>query len=506
MQETNNSFGSNDEIDLARLFSALWKKRLIILLFALLGMFIGALLYLVSWLSQPTKVNISYNLMLTFEGVQEGRYPNGKSFSLNDIVATPVLANVYRNFELNEYGFSERDFFEAVSITPFATNRQFIESRFKELLSDKKLSNAEIAELDAQFARELKNASARFASLNVVYELSKALPDEFMLRVVEAIPNEWARLSIENYGVLDIGLAVPDELDLVQMERAEYVVNVDYLSDFQERLLKVASRLNQDEVGVLIADPETGLNAQNIQNELVFLQEYTIGPLQSAFLVSPIFKDEVNATYFLQNQLVLAEAKLDQLRRESGAIKDVISTYSELTKAQMNSGSRTGESSLAGAQFGDEFLSKLLSLGDELSNSKYKQSLLDRVLALNLEAETMSTRIVQTRRKLELVKQSEAGSEKIKNKVDYELAYTQEKLGDYRTSLNRILKIRNEKMLGSSGNLMEPISEPLYASNLRGQLKRLVKYVSIPTFFGSVFGLFVALMIAVRYQNKSAGN
>ncbi|BDX07595.1 Wzz/FepE/Etk N-terminal domain-containing protein [Planctobacterium marinum] len=493
----------NDETDLAELVSEIWKRRKVIFLFSIIGALLGAVYFASNWFSQPSKYTVSTNLTLNFQGIQEGKYPNGSPFSLNDITANPVLLQVYNRYELKEYGFTRRDFFESVTITPFTPSRVFIEQRYRQTLENRKLSNAEIAELNQQFSMELKNASLRFARLYFSSQLSKALPEDLALRILAAIPDEWAQRSISTYGVLDMGISLPDDIDTTQLTRNEYIASVEYLSDFNQRLVEVASRLDADEIGVMISEPETKLSAKNVINELRFLQEYTLGPLQSAFLVSPIYKDVTNATYVLNNQLVLSESRLDELRRESAAIKDILSTYANLSLEPSDGNAVSRQGSLAGAQFGDEFLSRLLTLGDELSTSKYKQDLLDRALDINLKAEAVSTKINQTKQKLNLINQSQIENSQIKNKVDEDLEYAVSSLKKYREVLLKILDIRNDKFLGTNGSLYDLSAEPIINSNFKNQVKSMVKFIFFPSLLGLFLGGFVALVLAAISRSKT---
>src|SRR5689334_9419514 len=75
-------------------FLAMYRRVLALAVAAAVALCIVVLLILM--LVLPTERTASIQVRLLFDGAAESRYPNGTPFSPAEIVATPVLSEVYR--------------------------------------------------------------------------------------------------------------------------------------------------------------------------------------------------------------------------------------------------------------------------------------------------------------------------------------------------------------------------------------------------------------------------
>ncbi len=495
----------NDEIDLAELFSNLWKKRLVVVLVALLGFTIGGIAFLVKWAATPSNVTSSAEVRFSFNGVQDARYPNGQPFSINDLVSSNVLNAVYQSQDIADYDISLRDFVDAVSITPSATNREFIEARFKSLLSQD-LTTAEINELNSNYTRELQAASRRFARIMLSLP-EAAIPAQKMNEIVTAIPEQWARESIDNYGVLDLVSVKPLDFDTSLLENYEYLVISRYLSDYLRSLQGIISNLNSDAVARLLTDKETGHTASTLANQLGDVQEYHLNVLSRMFSAASVAKDPENAKFYLLNELIARRDQLDEARRRAEVIDQAYRQYvaQESSKSILDqAGSRP--SSAGSVQYGDEFLSKLMSLGDELSDAKFKQAMLNRSIEMKLQAESIESDIQNLERNYAMY--SKQGSTELSKftveRAEQEIAYSSEKLMEAKGAIERIVALRSSRILGQTSSLYALNSEPEISSGFVSQIKSLIKFSGLGLVAGLFLGLFLALVLAVVRKPKVA--
>jgi hypothetical protein len=479
---------ANDEIDLIALFQKLWAERLVVLLSVVIVGLLGVGYFLNSWFKQPQVSISNLEVRFNFPGIQNATYPNGQPFSLNDLVAPAILNHVFSKQNLREYGLSSNDFIEAVQIAPYATNRVFIESKFKSGLNNKKLSVAEIDELNTNYSKALDAASLRFARLTFTIKSSLALPENVMTSVLTAIPATWARESIERYGVLDIALATIGELDTGLIDNYEYLVSAQYLDDYLQYVTKSAKVLQEDEVGRLLVDLKTKLSVDDIIEALSTLKEFHVNVLQRSFAVVPVVRNREEASFYLNNQIIIDEERLDQLRRQAAVVDQA---YSQLLDSSGRDISINNQQN-SNAQYGDDFLARLISIGDELSESKFKQSLLNRSIGLKLKAEEVITRVSSLKKNLDALELGVKVSDIINKRVDAEVKFITVRLQKLAGVINRLGSLRSERALGQSGVLYDLNSEPKVVSNFRGQIKSLVKY----SIFGAIAGLFLGFCIA----------
>ncbi|TPE54302.1 hypothetical protein FJM67_04980 [Maribrevibacterium harenarium] len=489
----------DDEIDLAELFAKLWRKRLVVVLVALLGFLAGGAVFLKSWMAQPLENQAAVELRFNFNGVQDGRYPNGQPFSINDIISTNVLNKVFEQKNLAQYGLTQQDFASAVSIAPFSTNREFIEARFKDALSAKNITPAEIAELNDNYSRELNASTRRFAKLSLSLPASVAISTSTQVDILGAIPQTWANEAVESYGVLNISNAKPNEFDSGLVEGYEYLISTRYLADYLDMLKGILKTLAADDVARLQVDPETGATVSTLENDLGDVKAFHLDVLTRAFSISPVAKDLNEAKFYLNNEILSKEEQLDETQRRAVVLQDAYNRYINGEQDLKMPGAASSASQNITAQYGDEFLTRLMSIGDQLSDAKFKQALLNRSLELRLEAENISTDISRLKRNLAQFDQAknQTTSDIDEARVRKEISYVSEKLQSTKASIERIAALRADRILGQSSSLYALNSEPVVVNNFMAQVKALVKFAGLGLVAGLFIGLFAALMLAV---------
>jgi hypothetical protein len=241
-------------------------------------------------------------------------------------------------------------------------------------------------------------------------------------------------------------------------------------------------------VGRLLVDLKTKLSVDDIIEALSTLKEFHVNVLQRSFAVVPVVRNREEASFYLNNQIIIDEERLDQLRRQAAVVDQA---YSQLLDSSGRDISINNQQN-SNAQYGDDFLARLISIGDELSESKFKQSLLNRSIGLKLKAEEVITRVSSLKKNLDALELGVKVSDIINKRVDAEVKFITVRLQKLAGVINRLGSLRSERALGQSGVLYDLNSEPKVVSNFRGQIKSLVKY----SIFGAIAGLFLGFCIA----------
>ena len=91
-----------------------------------------------------------------------------------------------------------------------------------------------------QYQQELKNGAGRFLNLEWSGASATEVSRSLAAKVLADIPKVWAEKSIQEYGVLNLAVVVPSQLDTYLLTNAEYVVVGDYLREFAEQLKDAA--------------------------------------------------------------------------------------------------------------------------------------------------------------------------------------------------------------------------------------------------------------------------
>lgn len=196
----------NDEIDLKQLVLAAWATRVKVILSCLVfaALFFGYLFFKVAN-NTPTSY---YQLIgFTFKNIEEGRYPNGDTFRLEDIIAPSVLNAVYDELDIQNTGLSLNDFSSQLHIYPYTPERDFIVQKYSAVLNDKNADDVTKAEARLNLNSELNSALKR--SARIIFDNEKsALPDELALETVSQIAKTWAQQAIFVRGVTKSDLAI----------------------------------------------------------------------------------------------------------------------------------------------------------------------------------------------------------------------------------------------------------------------------------------------------------
>ena len=191
---------ASDEIDLRELLRSVLATRVPVVISLLV-------VSIVFWVAQialnfvnPEVYRYDSRIDFIFDGVQEGRYPNGSPFALPDLLAPVVLNAVYDANEVADYS-SRNQFLSSFVVEPYTPERGFILARYEGLLANKKLTPAETQELQDRLEVELKQAALGSATLAFIKTGRSDMPVEVIQKVLREVPQEWSRHMINDKGV-----------------------------------------------------------------------------------------------------------------------------------------------------------------------------------------------------------------------------------------------------------------------------------------------------------------
>jgi hypothetical protein len=497
-QDTNQqSFEENDEINLSEFFEGFWKKRLLVLAVAIIGFVVAGLYGIGKYSSLLSESVASVQIKLNFKGAELGQYPNGTRFTPTDVIASKVLTVVYNRNALLQQGISLDAFLSSINVYVWNPNRREIDAKYETLLSDKKLGGVERQQLNEQYQQELKNGVGRFLNLEWSSETVAKVSSSLAAKVLADIPKVWAQNSIQEYGVLDLKVVVPSQLDNYLLNNAEYVVVGDYLREFAKQLKSAAKQLQSDSVVGVLKDKESDKTVGDVFERITNLENFHLNVLQRSFVFAPTRLSNDSADLYLRSRLVELDERIAEADRKSEIINRVYREYTNNTQQRQGADSVPSDNTASySPQFGDGFLSKLMSIGDELSDAKYKQGLLTERKEMAMKGAELTTE----RQRLEGILKA-LNSPKSKDSdviaaaagLTKQVAYVVDELKAQGAILNRIVELSRSTRLGKVGSLYELTREPQVQRQGLEAIKQTVKY----SLFGMLGGLFLGLILAV---------
>jgi hypothetical protein len=359
--------------------------------------------------------------------------------------------------------------------------------------------------LDEQYQQETRNSNGRFLMLQWSGDSAAKVSKAVAQKVLADIPKQWASVSIQEYGVLDLEVVVPSKLDQYLLDTAEYIVVGDYLRDFARQLKVAALALQQDAVVAVLKDEQTQSTVGDVGKLILNLENFHLSTLQRTFLIAPPRSNAETASLYLSSRQRELEEKIAEAERKSDVINRVYREYTDSAETKsastQNAADKNGNLS---PQIGDDFLTKLMRIGDELSDAKYKQDLLKERKELSFEAAELATEKQRIETIVDALSQPRS-VQVISNReaLDKSVSYVVSELSNYAQTLDRINLMARAAKLGKVGSLYELIRAPQVSSSSVDALKAAVKSALFGLLGGLFLGIFVAFIRVVLQEARS---
>ena len=513
--DTQTNQYENDEIDLRELFVAMWRKRYVALLVAIFGLFVGGVVFLLKGPGISSVDSYNVDVRFTFAGSANGEYPNGTPFRLNDLLAPSVVELVYKaNPQFADASISVEELTSNLTVTPLTPNRDFIDAKYKTQLANSKLSATEIDELNARFTAELAADTGRYVRISYTASALSGVSPATVTKALVDVPRLWAESAINGKGVLDLQVVVPPRVDNYILDNSEFVVIAEYLRGYAQKLSAAASLVNRDPVAALLADPSSGLDSGDVLNQLSDLSSYHLNVLTRIFAIEPVSRSKNDANLYLQSRIAEVDETLGELDRKARIVSEVYEDYVRSSGQNLsNQLSDNQGGSTYSPQYGDGFLTKLMTIGDELSDAKFKQDLLNRRIEFNLDAQDLKTernRLADALNALNALdplggvgaSNESPSSDSAQAIVLKEADYIVTRLNELSDNLLGIVTARESILLGNTGALYELSKSPSKTSTLVPNIISGAKFSLIGLIAGLMFGLMLALFMAALSKKR----
>ncbi|MGI1677283.1 MAG: hypothetical protein K6L75_01005 [Cellvibrionaceae bacterium] len=497
----------DDEIDLLELIQSAFKAWKVWLLAAFVITAIYGYFQVISYLRTSGNALYSKAITLNFKGADQGEYPSGAPYRIQDIIAPAVLQSVFVNLDLSSRGLNSSQFQNRIAIEPYTPFYREINAKYNALLDSKNLDASQIQTIQESKQRELNQA----LSSNVILTFDPQevdLPSDDIEQILKSIPLEWARQAVADKGVLkaDIQLISSRTLDEKLFEDVDYVVLSDLFADKIKGLRSNIEHVKELEGSATVRDPETGWSLSDLENNLYDLETYTIDELMSPIRSLGLSRNpKLAAFYYDEKRLVLKES-LAKLEDESLLIKSAFDSYSPDRPNQLSSGNQQANTNMpVVSQMGGELLDKLLQVAGEDSVEKYRQVLNDRWIETTMELVEVKSVIRSTERLIAAVKGQQTDEltkelrEEYLSKAEVKLPSIIEQMRDYYDINWRIYEQISRERVGSIGYLYKDAHQGVLRSGAGLNVKRIILiYVALIVLMTFVVVPFVMIRNALK--------
>lgn len=408
------------EVSLAPLVDTIWRYRSIIALglaITLTGVFI---ILMIARVVLPSERIAAISFRVEMEGASRGEYPNHAKFSPNDIIATPVITQVYQSNNLNKYG-TFGDFASAFLIENWNIKRDVLAREYEVKLADIKLTAVERSRLEEEFQNKLK------ALDTPEYRLSfrrsdriTEMPQNLLSKILEDTLATWARQADDRKGALRYNLPVlsGNILNWDAINSEEYLIGIDILRGKVVRVLENLGRLKTLPGADAVRSGPNKLTLAEVQVALEDLLRFKIEPLLGLARTGVSKRADLGrVSVYVENQLFQTQLKNDEATRRVKAIEDSLQAYVLNKGGTSATGGQnipipgiqrqgTGETPALIPQFGESFLDRLVQMASKSDDIGYRQKLTDDLIGERLNAAKLQTEAFY----YESLKRSLAGS------------------------------------------------------------------------------------------------
>jgi len=460
----------DDEIDLKDIIIPLWKAKYRIFLYGLICLSV-VLVYSLAGFTVDKSNYASMQVHFNFQGVEDGKYPNGEKFSPQELLSGSVLTEVYSNLDSPEFSYA--DLVAAINLTSTFNGANELESVVTGLIAKEKgLTNQEYSDALAAYT----NAIVAKSKENIVLTIDLNLFNGNLKKssdILFSIPQVWATNAIDDRGVL-LALSPPvSNLD-DRIKTSELLVQVNVLSDTHSLLSESVVGLSGSLNNKSISDPASGMSVADLRYKLDLENKYRISILKEL-----VVKNGVG----VQNEAWykgFRDARLGKLERERSSLERMVGVYEQaliefnqqqynpVNDANTTKGSNSGTTVYA-PQYGEDVINRLLILGSKMSDPEYRKSLLREKIDISTKLQQVITEINFYDYKAPSSDVSNISVDEINGLIAGSFA----ELQDIHSALVGIIEVSNQSSLDDRGELFDLVGsvEESVSSNLTQKVK-----------------------------------
>ena len=373
----------DDVFDLRKFLNDVWAVRKPVLLsvlivtvgywgFRVYQLFIGSSL-----------ITHSYVIHFTFQGVDEGRYPNGMRFDISDLIAPNLLGQIYEAVGLSDEEISQSDFIRNFSVLPYSPTYAIIKKKYDILLEKADLKPSEIQKLHQEMELEISQIQNRSAKLFFKSKWGKTKKEK-LKNIMLSVPHHWADNMINKYGVLELDISVISKSLFEQStyKNLDYIIALDLLQTNIQIFLESISELQKVPSSKRVVEPETGYYLADLEKLLLDVKNYDLRLLTATVQAS-------GTTHKVAEVSLYYEYEIDRLNREKNYETVQISFLEKTLQHYTNqtthilSNNNAVDNPADMIQASGDFLDKISNLIKQSEDLKYKQKIYDQILEHN---------------------------------------------------------------------------------------------------------------------------
>jgi hypothetical protein len=379
-----------DEFSLQPYIDTLRARRRTIGLIALAIAAVYVVVALASLFRAPSEQLSSVQFRLLFEGAERGQYPNDTPFSPMEIVAPPVITEVFRINDLQRFG-EYKDWKDALYVQQSSPALDMLTYEYQTRLADARLTPVDRVRIEEEFR------SKREAMTDPSYTLTlrrnqrfARLPADLSEKILNDTLKVWAEQAELRKGVLKYQAPIISSRIVTResLEALDYIAAADRLRSQALRVMRSIEEMSKLPGALTIRTAKDDVTLPELRARLDDVLRFELEPLiglirAEGLTKEPRMLDVYASSIAFQLQLDKAEAEA-RARAVKQALGDYINQTSSGTVATSARGDANGGGNVT-PQLSESFLDKLqeMSALTQKGELEYRRRLTDQGIAEN---------------------------------------------------------------------------------------------------------------------------
>ena len=356
---------------------------------------IGLSLFLLS----PSVSIATVGFHLNFDGADQNMYPNGTTFSPQEIVSVPILSRVYENNLLKQYLQTDR-FYTALFVTAMNTRVELLDAEYMGRLQDARLSTVDRERIEEEY--KAKRQQLKTAHYNLTFTIPGGLtrvPEVVVRKVLTDTLAIWAEYADQRKGVLQYRKPVYTKNFFPQkiLESEDYIIRVDILRSKVLAIIKNVGIIADIPGSELIRVGEDRVSIAELAAQLQDLLNLRIEPIGQWIRVGKISRDPVTSANYFQARLHHVKLDRQEFIRRGEIIREAINDSRETVRANARVGNSSGSIGLATPalipQIGSSFLDRILEMNKTDDEMEFRQDLIGELINLGIQQSVLEKEV-----------------------------------------------------------------------------------------------------------------
>ena len=467
-------------------------------LFALVSVVVVFVAFLITRYFDGNKV-VTYRQVfdLTFEGLNDGRFPNGTPFLVSDIINPQVVERVYRENNLAGQGVSLADFHHAVNIEPYAPDYFAILQRYRERLNNRDLEVSEIAALESRMRNELNAATGSSVMLSLQFP-AETLAQGQAEKLLTNITQVWAQRAIEDKGVLKLNLPLYTAriFNEERFRNLDYPVGIELLLKNIDLLQQNISSLKKEPNATSVVDDETGYSLEDLQKAIQDVADYDLRRLADPIKELGLARNPDFVKLFYSSRLQELWLQKYVWEQRAEVTRQVLGSYSGTTghgrdgSIAATAMANTMTPNALTPLLGDAFLDRLLDLSHQDEDLVYRQELTRQILDYENEVLDVKHAIAEIQITLNTLDHKPQNNSDYAREIEAQLPRLLSTLRGYAEVVDRLYETLSRQAVGTVSELIQPQRgsfQKIAAQPVTGTDIKTLAALLVLILFGTVF-------------------